>query len=234
MSYISPQLPDNAPFSSAQRAWVNGYLAGLLSLEPSNTNLPNHDQVGVNELPINDMAAATEDDGAPWHDPALELDERMALAEGRPLERRMMAAMGQLDCGQCGYDCKSYAEAITSGAEAKLNRCVPGGKPTLRMLKKLLAETEAGGGNAAPASEPAAEVRPASVVARFAAAERLHPEGADKDTRHVVIDLKDTGLDYVPGDSLGVLPANDPALATAIIKAFPCRSGDRGRRWQWP
>jgi len=24
----------------------------------------------------------------------------------------MMAAMGQQDCGQCGYDCKQYADAI--------------------------------------------------------------------------------------------------------------------------
>ena len=58
-----------------------------------------------------------EDDGAPWHDPGLGLDDRMKLANGRPLHRRLMAAMGQLDCGQCGYDCHNYAEALFSGKE---------------------------------------------------------------------------------------------------------------------
>ena len=29
-------------------------------------------------------------DGAPWHDPALEIADRMKLAEGRPLPRRMI------------------------------------------------------------------------------------------------------------------------------------------------
>ena len=33
--------------------------------------------------------------------------ERMKLAEGRPLRRKLMAAMGQQDCGQCGYNCET-------------------------------------------------------------------------------------------------------------------------------
>ena len=57
--------------------------------------------------------AAEEDDGeAPWHDQTLPMDERMKLAEGRPLRRRMMAAMAQQDCGQCGYNCQDYSDAI--------------------------------------------------------------------------------------------------------------------------
>ena len=64
--------------------------------------------------------------------------ERMKLAEGRPLRRRMMAAMAQQDCGQCGYNCHDYSDAIASKSEARLNLCVPGGKETARMLKALL------------------------------------------------------------------------------------------------
>jgi len=64
----------------------------------------------------------------------LPLDERLLLAEAAPLERRLMAAMAQQDCGQCGYLCQSYAEAIAGGAEENLSRCVPGGKPTSRAL----------------------------------------------------------------------------------------------------
>jgi sulfite reductase (NADPH) flavoprotein alpha-component len=68
----------------------------------------------------------------------------MKLADGRPLPRRMMAAMAQQDCGQCGYNCEDYADAIVSQAEDRLNLCVPGAKETARMLKTLVEEM--GGG----------------------------------------------------------------------------------------
>ncbi len=64
----------------------------------------------------------------------------MQLAEGRPLKQRLMAAMGQLDCGQCGYLCQTYAEALNEGREASTSLCVPGAKPTARLLKQLMAE----------------------------------------------------------------------------------------------
>ncbi|HKW52181.1 MAG TPA: (Fe-S)-binding protein, partial [Stellaceae bacterium] len=126
MSFIAPLIPDNAPFTPAQRAWINGWLAGYLATDaamPSAAAAP-------------PPAAAAEE--FPWHDATLALDERLRLAEGQPRERRLMAAMAQLDCGQCGYLCRTYAEAIASGAEAGLARCVPGGKETARALKELL------------------------------------------------------------------------------------------------
>jgi len=50
--------------------------------------------------------AADDDDGdAPWHDQTIPLNDRMKLADGKPLRWRLMAAMAQQDCGQCGYDC---------------------------------------------------------------------------------------------------------------------------------
>src|SRR3972149_10120268 len=83
---------------------------------------------------------APEHDDAPWHDQTLLLAERMKLAEGKPLGRRMMAAMAQQDCGQCGYNCRDYSDAIFQRKEQRLNLCVPGGKETARMLKKLYEE----------------------------------------------------------------------------------------------
>ena len=68
--------------------------------------------------------------------------DRMKLAEGRPLRRRMMAAMAQQDCGQCGYNCNDYSDAIAGKSEARLNLCVPGGKETARMLKALHEEID--------------------------------------------------------------------------------------------
>ncbi len=82
------------------------------------------------------------DEDFPWHDASLAMPERLELAKERKPERQLMAAMAQLDCGQCGYLCQTYAEAVWSGAEADMGRCVPGGKETQRKLKELLATLE--------------------------------------------------------------------------------------------
>src|SRR5207244_1847796 len=113
---------------------------------------------------------------APWHDPTLTLAERLALADGHPRSARLMAAMAQQDCGQCGYLCRTYAEAIERGEEKSLTRCVPGGKQTSRALKELVAESAAAAPAVAAAPTPAAtsSAAPAAkVTGRFIAAERL-------------------------------------------------------------
>jgi sulfite reductase (NADPH) flavoprotein alpha-component len=149
----------------------------------------------------------------------------MKLADGRPLERQMMAAMGQLDCGQCGYLCQTYAEAIARGEEKSLNRCVPGGKETARMLKELIAAPPAPAVAApASASPPQIEAGPvplaagAPLLARFEVAVRLNREGSEKDTRHVVFQHEDLSLGYKVGDALGVHAANDPEVVAAILE----------------
>src|SRR5215471_3139237 len=136
-------LPESAPFTEAQRAWLNGFVAGLLGAERVA-------EAGPLAAPVATVAPPNDED-FPWHDPALSLDERMKLAEGRPVERRMMAAMGQLDCGQCGYQCRSYAEAIAGGAETDLGKCVPGGRATGKKLKELVARH-----SIVPVTKPAA------------------------------------------------------------------------------
>jgi sulfite reductase (NADPH) flavoprotein alpha-component len=215
-------IPEGAPFSPEQRSWLNGFFAGLLSLDA---------KAGAAALDgaMPDAAAKAlggEDDGAPWHDAAMPIAERMTLAEGKPLPRKLFAAMAQQDCGQCGYLCETYSKAIAEGKEAKLNLCAPGGKETSRMLKRLLEETPAApaatGMIAVPAEAKATETgtRDAPVEAVFVAATRLNGEGSEKDTRHVVFDLAGSGLSYQPGDSFGLLPKNDPALADAVLAAL--------------
>ncbi len=201
MSPPIPLIPDNAPFSAPQRAWLNGFLAGLYGAAQAGTSTV---------APVEEF---------PWHDPALELDARLALAEGRPLNRRLMAAMAQLDCGQCGYLCQSYAEALADGRESSQALCVPGAKPTSRMLKALLAEAPV---IAAPAM---AVVKPAGRSVRVLAATPLTRNGSAKDVRHVVIDLADSGLLYEPGDSIALSAPNDPALVQALLVALQA-SGD--------
>jgi sulfite reductase (NADPH) flavoprotein alpha-component len=244
-------IPDSAPFTAEQRTWLNGFFAGLLSLDG-----------GVNPLSAAETAALMNDvmggvmggaagapaargplddgdDGqTPWHDPAIPLGERMTLAESRPLRRRMMAAMGQQDCGQCGYNCADYADAIVLKNEERLNLCVPGGKETTRMLKTLYAEfgtipaaklpasaaapaqvpsPAAGAVNVQAAPSPSRD-RPAEV--EFVSRTRLNRPGSNKETWHIDLDLAEAGISYAVGDSFGIFPQNDPALVDAVIAAI--------------
>src|SRR5271166_4274848 len=130
-------IPANAPFSETQRQWLNGFLVGMLGLD--GTTPLSAEQTSA----VLGQAGDGDDGEAPWHDQTMPIAERMKLAEGKPLRRRMMAAMGQQDCGQCGYNCQDYADAITSSKETKLNLCIPGGKETLRTLKSLSGEVGA-------------------------------------------------------------------------------------------
>src|SRR5271169_4871882 len=131
-------IPEGAPFTAEQRRWLDGLFAGLLAIEDNVTPLTGEQAAALLPGMLGGNAApAEEDDGAPWHDPAMPLPDRMKLAEGKPLPRRMMAAMAQQDCSQCGYNCNDYAAALSSKKELRLNLCVPGGKDTARMLKNL-------------------------------------------------------------------------------------------------
>jgi sulfite reductase (NADPH) flavoprotein alpha-component len=237
-------LPESAPFSPEQRTWLNGFFAGLLQLDAPATPLSPQEAAALMPglfAPAATPAAGADaraddgsNDGAPWHDPAIEIAERMKLAEGRPLPRRMMAAMAQQDCGQCGSSCEEYSRSIFQRKEERLNLCVPGGKDTSRMLKKLYEEIGAPGAApaapppVAPAASPAADSPRAApgrsrenpVNATVVARVRLNKPGSEKETWHVEFDLTESGLDYVVGDSFGIMPVNDPALVEAVIKAL--------------
>src|SRR5712675_1406041 len=224
MNQITPPpkieiIPTSAPFSEAQRSWLNGFFAGLLTDGPQ-------------PLSAEQGAAVMQGDGddgeAPWHDQTMPISDRMKLAEGRPLRRRMMAAMAQQDCGQCGYNCNDYSDAIVAKSEARLNLCVPGGKETARMLKALNEELEK-----APAPSADASVIPALPTARimaepgrsrdnpidatFLSRRVLNRSGSEKETWHIDFDLSGCGLDYVVGDSFGIFARNELNLVDQII-----------------
>src|SRR5262245_30008292 len=205
---IPSLIPENAPFSGEQRAWLNGFFAAYLGIS--------------GEVAASEDAAPTEpDEDFPWHDASLAMAERLALAQDRKPQRQLMAAMAQLDCGQCGYLCQTYAEAVWSGAEADLGRCVPGGKETQRKLKELLAalEPERGETTLAPKSKAAAILgtRERPALATLVDAYPLTRPGSDKDVRHVVFDLSTSDLCYEAGDSLGVYARKNPELVQAVL-----------------
>src|SRR5580765_670101 len=229
-SSVVPVLPESAPFSAAQRAWLNGFFAGLLG-----------NQTSVAEVPSAEAAPAPAEveEDFPWHDPTLSLAERLKLAEGKPHERQLMSAMAQLDCGACGYLCQTYAEAIAAVEEKDLTRCVPGGRETAKALKQIRAAAPANvvpvsevrvkkaaapaDTNAAPAdtnAAPATWDRNNPYSARLLESRPLNGTDSAKDTRLVVIDLKENGPQYKPGDALGIYPENWPTLVTELLEAL--------------
>jgi len=205
-------IPENAPFSTEQRAWLNGFFAAYLGVTAEAMGQ------GMGEAAD---AAVEADEDFPWHDASLAMPERLELAKDRKPERQLMAAMAQLDCGQCGYLCQTYAEAVWSGAEADMGRCVPGGKETQRKLKELLAalEPQRDGVAAAPAAKSPAPVgsRDRPALAILVDAHPLNRPGSGKDVRHVVLDLSATDLTYEAGDSLGVFARKNPQLVQAVL-----------------
>jgi sulfite reductase (NADPH) flavoprotein alpha-component len=213
MTSFAPILPETAPFTGSERAWINGWLAGFYA-----------DTVALGD-PAPAAAAVVADH--PWHDMTLPLDERLRLSEDRPLAERLMSAMAQQDCGQCSYLCETYAAALANGAEKNPARCVPGGKETARTVREML---EIGSTGISIPALPAANPTPAPVarnaLARLETAAPLNRPGSQKDTRHVVFDLAGTGLDYEVGDALGVQPENCPETVAAIIECLGARPGD--------
>ncbi len=219
-----PVLPESAPFSAEQRAWLNGFFAGLLGIDSS-------------------LAGSGVDDDTPaeeisWHDPSLTIEERMALAEGRPLEQRMMAAMAQLDCGACGYVCQTYSAALARGEEKSLTLCAPGGRETAAKLKELLrganGEGQATSSATAPAGSPQGasdatapqptatpgSSRDAPFTARVIRSQPLTGEGSTRPTSFVALDLSGGDVSYEVGDSLDIFPRNCPELVQEIIEAL--------------
>lgn len=225
-----PILPDSAPFSPSQRAWLNGFFAGLLGLSgDENVAVAGNDGASAQAL------AAPAEEEFPWHDAALPMDERLKLAEGKPLKRRLMAAMAQLDCGACGYVCQTYSEAIARGEERDFSRCSPGGKETMVQLKSLMATagsaqaangtatngaSHGGNGRGHVNGHAPGTSRNKPLAARLVESRPLNDPASEKDTRLVIIDLVNSGLAYTPGDSLGVLPHNSSELVSEILSAL--------------
>lgn len=57
---------------------------------------------------------------------------------------------------------------------------------------------------------------PAAVLTK----QQLNGRGSDKETWHIELSLEDSGLQYQPGDALGVYPQNDPQLVDELMTAL--------------
>jgi sulfite reductase (NADPH) flavoprotein alpha-component len=233
-------VPDNAPFNVEQRAWLNGFFAGMLGAQSAADR-------SLGSLPVPgtaqpEMSVEPVEEDTPWHDPAISMDERLKLADGRSHPMKLMAAMAQLDCGSCGYICKSYAEAIASGEEKDFTKCTPGGRETSKMLKQLrasapksfVAVTDVKVSKSSSATEPrptGSYDRTNPYSARLLYSQPLNAPGSGKDTRLVAIDLRGSGITYNAGDALGVYPENCPETVGKIIAALGARGSEDVMGW---
>jgi sulfite reductase (NADPH) flavoprotein alpha-component len=250
-----PSIPESAPFTPEQRAWLNGFLAAWAGVaEQQGSRLPSEVN-GLDDAPAafsngapkksaakpapapaaaeaGPALAPPQDDGDyPWHDPNLDLEERMKLAEGQNVTGKLMAAMAQLDCGACGYMCDTYAMAIAAGKEKSTALCTPGGRDTAKMLKQVV--KDAGGIKPAAKSDlgaislqtpvsndPIPYSRAKPFRARVGKLYNLNQEGSAKHTCHVELDLTGSDISFRVGDSLGAFPTNCPDLVDEILFAL--------------
>jgi len=221
-------LPETAPFTAEQRAWLNGFFAGWLGLDDAATGQSlTPTEAGAD---ASTLIPTTETASEPWHDPTLAIDERLKLSEGEALADRLMSAMAQLDCGACGYQCRSYADALANGSESRLTLCSPGGSETSRALKRMLRETPVVGAESACRSEVPCATTPVHegplwsrelpFAAKIRTSAPLNRPGSEKETSHVEIELGHEGPEYRVGDSLGVYPENCGTLVDEIVAAL--------------
>ena len=141
-----------------QRAWLNGFFAGMLSLDAASSPLTRRaarcrgEGVGGRRRPTT---------SAPWHDAPCRSTSACSLPRAgrcrascsRPWRSRTAAS-----AAICARPTRRPSPAAT---ETKLNLCVPGGKETSRMLKRLLEEMPA------PAAPTAAGNRQGSAAAEW-------------------------------------------------------------------
>ena len=71
-------IPDSAPFTPEQQAWLNGFFEAVLS---ASANAPAVELAAAGVMEAAPAVVLADNDSAPWHDPSLPLDERLALRQ---------------------------------------------------------------------------------------------------------------------------------------------------------
>ncbi len=70
----------------------------------------------------------------------------------------------------------------------------------------------------APSAPKVSRAQP--FAAKVLANQRITGRDSDRDTRHVELFLEGSGLDYEPGDSIGVWPSNPPQLVEEVLRTL--------------
>jgi sulfite reductase (NADPH) flavoprotein alpha-component len=269
---IVPLIPDNAPFSAEQRAWLNGFLAGVLNrgtsaADEATTESGRHlliafgSQSGNAESLAKRLAREAAGRGFTARAAGLDSLQPADLIK----DKNVLLITSTWGEGDMPDNAISFWDAINqNGSSPKLDGvqysvlalgdknyadtfCLAGKKLDARLAelgatrivdrvdcdvefddlaKKWSANafTILSGSSAASAPVPAEEKDtgwskkkpfPAPLLANI----ELNAKGSTKDTRHIAFSLKDSGLTYEVGDSLGVFVQNCPEVVDAVIAA---------------
>jgi len=124
------------------------------------------------------------------------MDERLAALGGTRVANRV----------DCDLDYQAAADGWIDG--------------TLAALKELAAPEDGAVIHVDFArAEPVGPTRSAPFSAAINTRVRLSGSRSTSDTHHLELSLEGSGIAYEPGDSLGVIPRNDPALADLMLAA---------------
>jgi sulfite reductase (NADPH) flavoprotein alpha-component len=140
-------------------------------------------------------------------------------AAARRVDERLagLGAQRLVDRVECDVDYEEPAAKWIRAIVAKLS--VPG--PPASPAVPAVAVTGNGAiprGNGAAAGSPLPHDRKHPFQAPVLENIVLTGRGSSKETRHLELSLEGSGLSYRPGDALGVVPRNDPALVEALLE----------------
>ena len=125
---------------------------------------------------------------------------------GKQFDNRLkeLGAKAVAERVDCDLDFDSSAAAwskqIVSFAAAQTDTLISNSTPYLR-----------------PVNQVAVYTRERPFNAEILTKHRITGQGSTKDVRHIELSLEGSGLSYLPGDSLGVVPQNPPELAEALL-----------------
>lgn len=129
---------------------------------------------------------------------------------GRRIDRRLEALGAQrlTERVDCDVDFENPAAAWIETVMGRLAPPAPSASAPVPAVAAAAAPVDAG-----RAVFDKNNPFPAPVIDNIA----LTGRGSSKETRHIELSLAGSGLSYQPGDALGVVPHNDPALVAALL-----------------
>jgi sulfite reductase (NADPH) flavoprotein alpha-component len=131
---------------------------------------------------------------------------------GKRIDRRLeeLGASRLAPRVDCDVD---YEEAAAAWIEGIVAKVVPSGGRAEARASVVTVQGAATLAPSAPASFDRQNPFTATVIDNLV----LTGRGSSKETRHIELSLAESGLAYEPGDALGIVPRNDPALVDGVL-----------------